>query len=468
MMVLSTWQRWIRWVAFTRSSVKWCKGKQFNTQGLKVRELGLAAVIFIFVVLSSHPTLGQLASQAKSNARAQIVMVSVDGGCAAGIIVGADTDNVYIASALHFKREANVARNEVKIRFENAQDTPYNSNLLWFDPIDAGDLAAIAVPRDGKIDSLVSQLDFAMLSPVPLPPRDSPVHSIGCSGGSLWSEGQNETLLTPADGYLRFSSNIEKGQSGGALYNEAWELIGMPVAEADGIAYARRIESIIEGLRKDHQKIPVQLTQRPQDKRVRGPDELARAAEIITKATELVLQGRSLLSQDGARPKQLALALAIYAVQSTLNSDRKATLESEELLRETAAANSKMAVFDDHSKYQQCFCDGKMKWNPGNNKLFVPQLQSIVAIGGGVVRNRVTAAAWNADGTRVAIAQSAGTIVNLVEEGSGELITEVKTTGKGPVDWNRDLTTFITMLPPSEGIKSRSARNMATFRRSAP
>jgi WD40 repeat protein len=247
----------------------------------------------------------------KSVARAQVVMLSLNGGCSAGIIAGEDSSNVYIVSAPHIEHRAQVIRS-ARVRFEGAQDNPREGNIIGIDPIDAGDLAVISVKRDAGLNAVLNRIDFNILSPVALPAENSTVHSVGCFGGSWWSEGEKETMLSRNREYLRFRSNVAEGQSGGALYNEAWELIGMPVEEADGICYARPIESIVQVLR-DKWKVPVLLAKRALEDRVQGPDELARRNGAIASSTRLA--AAALLNKDNHL--DLAALLAIEAKRAT-------------------------------------------------------------------------------------------------------------------------------------------------------
>lgn len=204
-----------------------------------------------------------LPSEARASARRQIVMLSVDGGCSAGIIVGYDERMVYIATAAHIAALSAKPSPPVTLRFEGFLQSRRGTFLPQFKNPDAGNLAVVTVGRDDAINRFLNELDFALLSPVPLGPPDAPVTSIGCYGGAYWSSGINEALVTSAlsKDYLQFESNVGVGQSGGGLYNEAWELIGMPLVAGPNVVYARPITAILDDLRK--WGIPVRLTSRP-------------------------------------------------------------------------------------------------------------------------------------------------------------------------------------------------------------
>ena len=186
------------------------------------------------------------------------------------------------------------------MKFEGLSKSP-RAGKFWpqFEPRDQGDLAVVTVGRDDSINKFLDELDFAVLSPVPLGAADTPVTSIGCFGGAEWSSGSNETLLTPEQGYLRFQSHVGEGQSGGGLYNEGWELIGMPLDVGDNGVYARPIAQVVEDLRK--WGVPIRLASRPVEDRARGADEIARERERESKARELAAASTESLSEDPER-----------------------------------------------------------------------------------------------------------------------------------------------------------------------
>jgi len=251
-------------------------------------------------MLPAHSQL--LPSQAKGAARAQVVMLSVNRGCAAGIIVGYDEKVVYIATAAHIADLSTQPFPAVAVRFEGLSKSPI-AGEFWpqFEKKDKdqGDLAVVTVSRDDLVNKFLDNLDFALLSPVPLGPADIPIASVGCFGGAEWSSGSNETLLTPEQGYLRFQSDVGEGQSGGGLYNEAWELIGMPLDVGPNGVYARPIDEILDHLRK--WGVPIRLTARTLKDRVRGADEIARERARQSKARELAVYSNESLNEDSER-----------------------------------------------------------------------------------------------------------------------------------------------------------------------
>jgi hypothetical protein len=72
---------------------------------------------FVVCVLITRCAPSQkLASEAQGSSISQIAMLSVDGGCAAGIVVGFDDKTVYIATAAHITNLSGNARPPVTVR----------------------------------------------------------------------------------------------------------------------------------------------------------------------------------------------------------------------------------------------------------------------------------------------------------------------------------------------------------------
>lgn len=224
---------------------------------MSIFHFGRTVILSVLAVNIARAQL--LPSQAAGAARAQVVMLNINGTVAAGIVSGFDAEKVYIATAAHVANPTSKPSPDVDVRFEDAPDVSRPGVFFAkFEPPDKGDLAVVVVKKDERLRVFLDGLDFAMLSPVPLPPSDTPATSIGYSGGSMWTRGTKETLLPVDRGYLRLTSDVGEGQSGGAVYNEAWELIGMAVDRGDGVIYARPIEVVIESLKS--WDIPVRLT----------------------------------------------------------------------------------------------------------------------------------------------------------------------------------------------------------------
>jgi WD40 repeat protein len=234
-------------------------------------------------------------------------------GCAAGIVFGYDDKSVYVATAAHIIPNLSTEkRPPVTVRFYGLRDTRQGRFFSKIEPRDAGDLAVLIIDRDAAVNKFLDGLNFAMLSPVASPSLNAPVTSIGCFGGTFWTLGSEETLLAPDQDYLHIQSNVGEGQSGGGLFNEAWELIGMPLNVGVNQISARPIAAVLNDLRT--WGVPVLLTLRPLKDRVVGADELAREnARIAQQAIRRNLAQRLATQSEELRPDSPVRALLLSA-----------------------------------------------------------------------------------------------------------------------------------------------------------
>ena len=326
------------------------------------------AAAVVFCCLGALAARGQLLpSQAMGMARAQIVMLIVDhGSSGAGIIVGVDEKTVYIATAEHVPKFTGTVLPTVKVMFYGLSYSPKNGRFSsHYETQDKGDLAVVLIDRDADINKFLDGRSFALLSPNVTEGVDRPVTSFGYNGGAEWSFGIKETLLAPDQGNLRFQSDVGGGQSGGGLFNEAWELIGMPLDVGDNGVYARPIGEILDDLRK--WGIPVQLTNRLAKDRVHGADEVARLRRFTAIAS---LSRREIESGDcvlGVRYAMSGLSEADMDSGATrpveLESLFKKGVAKCPLLNRIDAEYNAVLIFPDASEGMFDSVDKDGRWN---------------------------------------------------------------------------------------------------------
>src|ERR1700722_1624780 len=87
---------------------------------MSLLHFGRSAIFFVFAVHVARAQL--LPSQAAGAARAHVLMLSINGTRAAGIVVGFDAENVYIATATHVANVTSEPFPGVDVRFEDAPD----------------------------------------------------------------------------------------------------------------------------------------------------------------------------------------------------------------------------------------------------------------------------------------------------------------------------------------------------------
>jgi hypothetical protein len=100
---------------------------------------------------------------------------------------------------------------------------------------------------------------------------------------------------------------VGAGQSGGGLFNEAWELIGMPLDTGPNGVYARPISAVLADLH--NWKVPIGLIVRSIKDRARGADEIARETAAIALSRKVAALALSM----GADQLDTALLLGAAA-----------------------------------------------------------------------------------------------------------------------------------------------------------
>lgn len=277
-------------------------------------------LLLVLAVFTRSALAQKLRSEARGASTSQVVMLSPNNkGCAAGVVVGYDDKSVYVATAAHLITDLSTEkRPPVTVRFYGLRDTRQGRFFPKVEPQNAGDLAVVLIDRDEAVNKFLDGLNFAMLSPVASLALNAPVTSIGCFGGTFWAPGSEETLLASDQDYLHIQSNVNEGQSGGGLFNEAWELIGMPLDVGVNQISARPIAAALNDVRA--WGVPVLLTIRPLKDRVMGAEELARenarlAQRAIRRnlAQTLATQSEELRRDSPVR----SLLLSVEAINAT-------------------------------------------------------------------------------------------------------------------------------------------------------
>jgi len=305
-----------------------------------------ALLLLSLAVFTRSAFSQKLPSEARGSSTSQVVMLSVNTrGCAAGIVVGYDTKSIYVATAEHVISQANAHETPpVTVRFYGLRDTRRGRVFSKSERPNAGDLAIVLIDRDELVNKFLDGLNFAMLSPVAASPPNAPVTSIGCFGGTFWANGTEESLLASDQDYLHIQSNVNEGQSGGGLFNDAWELIGMPLDLGVNQISARPIAAVLSDLR--NWGVPVLLTIRPLKDRVMGAEDIARQHAAISKSRELVAASLASLSDDPDR----SILLAMYAISTTWSFDKTVEPEAEEQLHRALLSSRSSLTLSRHEK----------------------------------------------------------------------------------------------------------------------
>jgi alpha-tubulin suppressor-like RCC1 family protein len=200
-----------------------------STRSTPAREI---AAFVIVVSLQGFPQSGAqrtTQSQAPEETIQQlIVRIDADLEFGAGIIVGANADILYIATANHVVRRGTREAQRVVVQFRGGAGHPTPAKLLP-NRDEALDLAVLSVSglKDIPIDP--GSLPFDRLGDPQALNRGDPVFLIGHPNGLAWRMNTvPERFTERREQSLNFESNLlAKGHSGGALLNEDSDVIGM-------------------------------------------------------------------------------------------------------------------------------------------------------------------------------------------------------------------------------------------------
>jgi tetratricopeptide (TPR) repeat protein len=206
----------------------------------------------------TQPSPQAAATQSDSEKQAHQLVVMIRGTMAgdsvigAGVIFGASQDRLYVATANHVLRRGRGPQAAQKI--ENLE-----VKLNWL----PGEWAAGQVLDDSDAD-----LDLAVLSvKTPRGPlagsqpfarlgrpveRRNGVFAVGFPGSRQWEANlQPDPVSAVTTSTLTFQTQfVQQGHSGGGLFNENWELVGLIKQDQPPHAVAIRIEAVIDQLKQ--------------------------------------------------------------------------------------------------------------------------------------------------------------------------------------------------------------------------
>jgi alpha-tubulin suppressor-like RCC1 family protein len=185
----------------------------------------------------------------------------------AGIIIGAENDQLYIATAEHLiSLRAQEARHiDVYFKWLNK---PFKATLLKHTgrPLD---LAVLSVGNLKEAGISIQQLPFDQLGDAESLKRGDAVYSLGNPHGKAWSVNVTPDKVSQREGGLiYFESNfIREGHSGGALLNGQWELVGMILSDQPPNGEAISITRILAKAREWKYPVGLDTLLKPADRR---------------------------------------------------------------------------------------------------------------------------------------------------------------------------------------------------------
>ena len=241
---------------------------------LLVHVCGLAAAIAAAVSLAGSSATGAGAAktlQAKEPGLSQPAQTSLDPKAAedqtkslvvmvrgkfgdlqttgAGIIVGRGPDRVYIATANHVVRQGDKDATQLEVMFRWLPGE-WQAAALTADFDQQLDLGVISVANATKLLQNL-RLNTARLAPDVK--RAQQVFPVGYAGGVQWFSRVTPDLISDVTSdAVRFETSLElqSGQSGGALVNASYEIVGVVKHYATPVAVAVPMARVIEWLQQ--------------------------------------------------------------------------------------------------------------------------------------------------------------------------------------------------------------------------
>lgn len=199
-------------------------------------------------------------ASAQDDAVARELVVSIQGGGerGAGVIVGRDGDSLYIVTAAHVVAEDGI--------FEPTAQVMFGDGSTAIATVDT-----MRATRDLELDlAILSVSPPAGLALGPIPDRlgdlerlrhGDRVYAIGCPGSvsRCWEISADEDEYQATYQLIAFhSQSIEGGSSGGALFNNQWEVIGIVLSRDPPFGQALPIDIVRDELAD--RSVPFQLT----------------------------------------------------------------------------------------------------------------------------------------------------------------------------------------------------------------
>jgi S1-C subfamily serine protease len=170
----------------------------------------------------------------------------------AGIIFGADDERIYIVTADHVLRFRGSVAEEVRVAF---RDNPQELVAAERDTAHPQlDLAVVSVPREWVRAFEDGAPGLDRLGNVNALKTGDPVTPMGCPNGECWSPPTTpDRVFAKGQFSLSFETvSITTGYSGGGLFNEWWEVVGMitaregQIARADAIPIGTALDAVSE------------------------------------------------------------------------------------------------------------------------------------------------------------------------------------------------------------------------------
>lgn len=195
-------------------------------------------------------------AQADSN-RAKSLVVMINGKLngedkfGAGVIFAEQSNRVYIATARHVVWDEKTRATDVRVKFAFLPGEGYDARVL--DDQDRNlDLAVLAVQGSGDAQIPSKSIPFEILGDATALKHGAGLYSIGYPAGKAWGMNIDPDRFDELGGTeIKFQSNfVRGGDSGGGLFDEHFNLVGMIVKDEPPDAVAHSINSVLAKLKE--------------------------------------------------------------------------------------------------------------------------------------------------------------------------------------------------------------------------
>jgi Trypsin-like peptidase domain len=212
--------------------------------------------VTILATTMAGPLAAQRLSRMPPDAKSLVVQVLATGGdeeeVGAGIVVSA-TDRILIATAAHVVRTAQQGA-KIRVVFQFARNDTVTAKV---EQVDRDlDLAVLSVARAGRV---AQPFAFDRAGDPEALEAGSLVVPVGCPERTCWEAPvSGDRVISASARRVRFESFfVSPGSSGGALFNQQWEVVGLVTEKnsQDGVAVG--IAEVADRLHKWN--YPVQL-----------------------------------------------------------------------------------------------------------------------------------------------------------------------------------------------------------------
>ncbi len=226
----------------------------------------IIAVILLFsfvniVISSSGMARCDFEPDRKSDVQNIIVMISVEAKgftepiYGAGIVIRAKKEKAFIISASHLFRRYREKKDKIRIWIRERRYPIVCSGTVK--SAKEIDLALLEVPIEGLMLQLSS---FGIVGSTRRMAAGARLYGIGHSGGRRWWGNRSAFIFEKVfaenerypEGYFSFQTGaVEGGFSGGALFDECWNWVGMLVVDSAASSAGIGVERILLAARKE-------------------------------------------------------------------------------------------------------------------------------------------------------------------------------------------------------------------------